>query len=195
MQIDRIEPDRDFVQRVSVHVDASPREAMQALREVTPDDMPIATWLGELRYLPGRVAGRAEEPSDGSRPFIDEILEGGSVVLAERDDDLVIGGIGKYHQIRDQQPVRIPDAGFYERVADASYPKLAIEVCAVERDEGCDLVLEAHTHPLGAATRKKFARYWLVIGPMGRFVSWLLLRAAKRRAEGRGAGAAHVLEA
>ena len=182
MLIDTIEPDREFVQRVSVHVNAPPREAMRALREVTLGDMPVASFFGDLRYLPGRIAGRVRK-TGGNTPFLEQLLEGGNVMLANRDDDIVVGGIGKYHQIVDQEPLRIPDAMFYEQFDGSAYEKLAMEVCALPKDGGCDLVLEARTHPLGPASRKAFARYWKVIDPMGRFVSWLLLRAAKRRAE------------
>ncbi len=182
MLIDTIEPDREFVQRVTVHVDAAPKDAMRALREVTLRDMPVATFIGDLRYLPGYLTGRTK-PGDRAAPFVDRLLEGGSVLLADLDDDVVIGGIGKYHQILDQEPLTIPDAFFYDNFDGASYEKLAIEICAVPKDGGCDLVLEAHTHPLGSDSHKACARYWKVIDPMGRLVSWMLLRAAKRRAE------------
>lgn len=182
MLIDTIEPDRRFVQRVRVHVDAPAHVAMRALREVTVSDMPLARFLGALRYLPARLMGRMKKPVT-EQPFIDQLLEDGSVLLANRDDDIVIGGIGKYHQIIDQEPLRIPDPFFYERFEGSAYEKLAMELRAIEREGGCDLVLEARTHPLGPESTRSFARYWKVIDPMGRFVSWLMLRAAKRRAE------------
>jgi len=157
MLIDTLEPDREFVQRVSVHVNAPPKDAMRALRQVELRDMPLATLLGDLRYLPARLLGRAKQ-DDRDVPFFERLLEDGSVLLADRGDDVVIGGIGKYHQIVDQEPLRIPDAMFYEHFDGASYEKLAIEVCAIPSDGGCDLVLEAHTHPLGEAARRSFAR-------------------------------------
>jgi uncharacterized protein YndB with AHSA1/START domain len=185
--INDVEPDREFVQRVSIHVNASPHKTMQALREVTLRDMPLASLLGELRYLPQRIMGRGQK-RDVSRPFIDQVFDGGSVLVAEREsessEEIVIGGIGKYHQIVDQQPVRLPDVAHYRAFDDSHYQKLAMELATVASDGGCDLLLEAHTHPLGRLSKKAFARYWVVIDPMGRFVSWLLLRAGRRRAEG-----------
>jgi hypothetical protein len=48
---------------------------------------------------------------------------------------------------------------------------------------GYRFTLEHRTQALSPAARWKFALYWLGIKPGGNFVSWLMLRAIKRRAE------------
>jgi hypothetical protein len=45
------------------------------------------------------------------------------------------------------------------------------------------LILEHRTHALSEESRKQFARYWLAIKPGGEFMSKLLLKAVKQRAE------------
>jgi hypothetical protein len=68
MLIDDVEPDPEFVQRVSIRVNASPHETMRALREVTLRDMPLASLSASsaiFRDASG-VARRRTTPRDRS---------------------------------------------------------------------------------------------------------------------------------
>ena len=65
---------------------------------------------------------------------------------------------------------------------------LVAAAAGIARDEGVvesgyRLTLEHRTNALDSSARGKFALYWIGIKPGGNFVSWLLLRAIKRRAE------------
>jgi len=184
--LDRVMPDYEFVGRVSIPVHATAVELFAALNEVTVRDMPLAQALGTLRYLPGRLIGR-KAPADGheNEPFMTQLIANGNAILAEEPDrEIVLGAIGKFHQVLDQVPVRLIDAKQFEEFADPDYEKLAMSIRVEhDRDEGQHLVLEHRTHALGPRAHRAFARYWLAIEPSGNFVSWLLLRATRRKAE------------
>lgn len=83
------------------------------------------------------------------------------------------------------------DAAFRDRIGipvEASpedHQKLfmSVRVAPTGRPGEHWLVLEHATRALSPALSRRFARYWRVIEPGGAFVTWLLLRAVRRRAE------------
>jgi hypothetical protein len=185
--VDQILPEYEFKSSVRVPIAAGGMAVFEAFRAVTMRDMPVAWALGTLRYLPGRFTGHALPPSNAEVPFIKQLIDGGSVILAEDPGrEIVLGSAGKYHQIKDQEPVQLRSAKEFLKFDREDYQKLAVSVRIEETPVTGerDLVLEHRTHALGLASQNAFARYWIVIRPMGDFVSWLLLRAVRRRAEG-----------
>ncbi len=185
-RLNEVLPDAEFSGEVSVVIHAAPRAIFQALREVTLADMPLAKFLGELRYLPGRLMGKqAEAPA--TEPFMNLIMvESGNVLLAEAPEhELVVGSVGKYHNLLDQQIASLQSPADFISFDQPDYQKLAMSfrIVGSEPTAGYKLILAHRTHALSPAARAKFALYWLGIKPGGNFVSWLLLRAIKRRAE------------
>jgi hypothetical protein len=183
--IDRFVPDTEFADTISVTVNATAAAIFDATLKVTLDEMPIATAIGTLRSLPGRLLGRKPPAQDGA-PFIAMLLSGGTVVLEEEPDrEIVFGSAGKYHQLLDQEPRPFETAAQFLAFDDPDYQQLFMSL-RVEPTitPGLNrLVLEHRTHPLSASSRRRFRRYWRVIKPSGAFVTKQLLRAIKRRAE------------
>jgi hypothetical protein len=185
-KIDQVLPDREFRGEVSVTVRASPETIFRALGEVTAGEMPVARALGELRYLPGRLRGRSPVEASAEESFIDELKRGGTVVLAEEPGrEVVFGSAGKYHQVVDQEHVALSNADEFRDFDDPEYEKLvmAVTVSGTNVPGEAVLTLEHRTKPLSEDAKGQFARYWLVIKPVGNFVSKQLLLAVKKRAE------------
>ncbi|MBV7331541.1 hypothetical protein KFU94_25555 [Chloroflexi bacterium TSY] len=185
--LDYFLPNAEFNGHVSVTIHAPPKAIFQAIRRVTLADMPVAKFMGELRYLPSRLTGKRAEETLDTEPFMDVVLaEVGNIVLTEvPNQELIVGGIGKYQNLLDQQIVPLQTPTEFMDFDQPEYQKLAMSfrVAGSDPTAGCNLTLEHRTHALSSAARWKFALYWLGIKPGGNFVSWLLLRAIKRRAE------------
>jgi hypothetical protein len=184
--LDKVLPLYEFRDSIWVHVKAAPREIFRAFDVVTLADMPLAWLLGTLRYLPATLSGKMKPTLPDSEPFGKQFMGPGSATLARVPDrEVVIGTIGKFHQLRDQAMLPLTGAEEFASFADPAYQKLAM---SIRVEPGVlfgeyKLILEHRTHALSEESRRQFARYWLAIKPGGAFVSKLLLNAVKRRAE------------
>ncbi len=173
-----------FRASVAVTVRASPERALAAVRSVTLGDMPLARWMGEVRYLPGRLLGKPPASPQKNVPFLHQLEQSGTLVLKHTPEEMVTASAGKWHQVVDQEPVPFRTREEFEAFRDPEYEKLFIRLHAEPAGPGKSrLVLEHWTWALGPDAERKFARYWRVIRPTGNFVSKRMLRAAKRRAE------------
>ena len=173
-----------FRDRIAIVVQAPPAAIFQALHEVTLRDMKLAWALGELRYLPSRLFGRMPTV-ESTRPFLSMLIDGSTLIL--RDDsphELITGSAALLHRVN-QEPRRFATREAFEAFSDPTFEKLfmSIRVAPTGQPHEHWLVLEHATRALSPLAERQFARYWRVIKPMGAFVSWLLLRAVRRRAE------------
>ena len=173
-----------FRDRVAIVVKAQPEAIFVALHNVTLRDMKLAWVLGELRYLPSRLAGRMPA-AESRQPFVKTLTDGGTLVL--RDDaprEMITGSAAQLHRVH-QSPPRFATREAFEAFDDPDHEKLfmSVRVAPTGRPGENWIVLEHATRPLSPLAERKFARYWRAIKPMGAFVTWQLLRAVRRRAE------------
>jgi hypothetical protein len=148
--------------------------------------MPLARFLGELRYLPARLTRTMPARTETGTTFKEQILAFGNIVLAESPGrEVVLGVAGKFHQLQNQEPVHFDTPEQFHQFYNPAYQKLvqSFRVMPNPAGSGNLLTLEHRTHGLSAESRRAFGFYWLVIGPMGNFVTRLLLKAVKARAE------------
>ena len=184
--LDQIMPEYEFRGIETVDVHASPEQVFRAFRELKASDMPLAELLGQIRYLPARLdQNKRTEPAQ-AESFSDAMLKMGFVSLGEEPNlQILIGAIGKFHELADQQFVHVHDAEEFQRFLHEDYQRLAISVRISDENSGhgCKSTLEHRTHAMSEHACKQFARYWLAIKPGGGFVTRQLLDAVKRRAE------------
>jgi hypothetical protein len=187
--LDGVLPRYDYGGSVSTVIHAPPAAIFRALREVTLAEMPLAHALGTLRYLPGRLTGRVPpQPGERTRPFL-ELLTG-PVLAEDPDREVVIGTVGRLHDLLDQQFVPLDGRDAFDAFDRPDFEKFAqsFRIAGGSEATGYRLLAEHRTLALDPGARRRFAWYWyLLVGRSGNWLLRMLLEAVKRRAE-RGAG-------
>lgn len=152
-------------ERHSVRVAASPERALAAARETRLEDVRTVAILFRLRGLRAAPRGPiwASLQAQGFRLHDPETL-----VLIGRPWSRR-GGIRTDEDF----------VGF----AEPGYAKLALDLRAVPDGDGALLETETRIYLTDAASRRRFAAYWLVVRPFSGLTRRLWLQAAKRRAE------------
>jgi hypothetical protein len=152
-------------ERHSIRVDATPEAALAAARETRLEDVPLVSILFRLRGLKAAPRGPiwASLQAQGFRLHDPETL-----VL-----------IGRPWSRRGGTRV---DEDFVH-FSEPGYAKLAVDLRALPDGEGARLETETRVFLTDAASRRRFAAYWLLIRPFSGLTRRLWLRAAKRRAE------------
>lgn len=185
--IDNVLPIYEFRGVVSTVIHATPEQIFRALAAVSLTDMPLANALIQARYLPGLLMGKPVNLKAIEAPILQSAQGTGNIVLAKAPNrELVIGVIGKFHQILDQQPVTLQNPRQFSFFVNPAYQKLAMSwaIGGGNDQDGYRFIFESRTHALSAQSRRQFALYWWLMIKLGSdLMARMLVAAVKRRAE------------
>jgi Protein of unknown function (DUF2867) len=184
--LDEFMPEFDFNEVHSTLVAASPERALAAAREVTARELPLMRALMGLRTLPARVLGvvrrREDPPKVAGGPVIGGMIRNGFVVLADREDELVVGVAGRFWALN--SGIAHVGAEEFDGFDTPGHAKAVMDFHAERTPGGCLLSTETRIKATDQAARRSFGRYWRVVHPGSALIRRGWLRAVKRRAEG-----------
>jgi hypothetical protein len=155
--LDAFLPTYEFSTRHTVSVTVDPVRADRALREVTFKEIPLVRALLLARGLGLRRAEDRVLATMVPRATILEDVPGEGLVLTLS---------GQFWRMRGRGPEAPATAVIDFRALPGS------------------LATETRVHVPDPVSRKKFGRYWRIVGPFSGLIRMIVLRAAKRRAEG-----------
>jgi hypothetical protein len=180
MRLDNHLPEFDFVERHRTRVAAPPDRAIAAARALTMRDVPLFLLLMAIRDLPQLfVPGGRRVSLD--EPVRDQFVEAGFAVLTDGEDELVMGGVGRFWRL--DGGVRPVTAAEFTAFDEPGYAKVALNTTVEPLGDGTLLRTQTRIHCTDEAARRAFGRYWRLVGPGSDVIRRALLRAARRRAE------------
>jgi hypothetical protein len=177
--IDEFLPDWDFREEHSRRIDAPPSTVRAALLAVTPRELPLSGVMLALRLAPAAIAAR-RWPRGLDRPWFELLLEFGFVELANREEEIVVGAVGKFWRLR-EEAVRLADAGAFARFAEPGFAKGAMNLRIMEEGGGTRLTTETRVQATDDRARRSFRPYWIPVRAIGGLMRLEMLRAVAQR--------------
>jgi hypothetical protein len=173
--LDRLLPEYDVNEVHSSVIAAQPGAVLEAIRELTPRDVPLMVVLMTLRTGP-----RAHRLSGGG-----SILAGferaGFVVLRDGLDGLAYGVVGRFW--RPSGGLRRIDPSEFADFDEPGYAKGVIAFEVEPRGDHTLLTTETRVLATDERARRSFRRYWRLVQPGSAAIRMAWLRAIRRRAE------------
>jgi hypothetical protein len=187
MQLDKFLPTYEFNEIHTVTVDAPPERVFTAIKELTPAELsPLIFWMLDLRSLPAKLIGKnAPSVAQQSKPFLDQMYEGGFLPLAEKiNSEIVFGMIGQPWKLTGCEEPEVPNPQAFLGFSDPVFAKIAANLFVTVDAEGrTHCSTETRIHVRDPRTRRKFAFYWRIISMGSGWIRVLWLKAIKRKAE------------
>jgi hypothetical protein len=174
----------DFLPRYDVNevhsfiVGAPPAVAMDAIRELTPLEVPLLVALMALRRIPALLSG--QRPRVHGR-LLDGMRAAGFTPLRDSDDELVLGIIGRFWRL--DSGLRTCEAGQFVDFSEPGWAKGVMNFEVQPVGHRTVVTTETRVAATDEAARRSFQRYWRIIGPWSALIRVAWLRAIRRRAE------------
>ena len=170
--IDTLLPSWDVHEVHGIDVAAPPERTWAALEQVTVGELPLTRLLMGVRTL-GRSSAR-------DRTFLEAV--GFLAPLAQAPGERVIGMVGRPWRLR---PARAPISGAQDFTGfdEPGWVRIATDFRVQGNAGGSRLETETRIQATDAGARRRFARYWRIVGLGSALIRRDLLRATRRRAE------------
>jgi len=187
MILDKFLPKYEFNEIHTVKVDAPLERVFTAMKELTPAELsPLIFWMLDFRNVPAKLMGKTPPSvTRQSKPFLDQMYEGGFLPLAEAaDSEIVFGMVGQPWKLAGGEEPEVPNPQAFLDFADPAFAKIAANLAVTVDKDGCiHCSTETRIHVPEPDTRRKFAFYWRIISMGSGWIRVLWLGAIKRKAE------------
>jgi hypothetical protein len=174
-------PTYDVVERHSTRVRAPAERVWRVARELDFGRSPLIRTLFLLRSLPGLLTRGCTAPALGAT--LPGLLRSGFVLLGEREgEEMVLGLVGRFWTARGGVERVTP--GEFQAWDRPGYARAAWSFSlSADADGAVRLSTETRVLCTDAGSRRRFLRYWRLVGPFSGLIRMEMLRAVRKAAE------------
>jgi hypothetical protein len=179
VDLDDLVPTAEHGTRQTTHIAAPAEVVWEELRAAQLCSLPLTLLLAGARALPVVLAGKAGAAL--RRPFLDLVPV---PRMAEQPPSSVLfGGLLQPWHLAGGERGPVLDAESLRAFSQPGWVKTGMEFRLTPRPGGTELSCETRVVATDPSSRRRFARYWLLIAPGSSAIRWELLAAVKQRAE------------
>ena len=184
MQLDDLVPAADHVTRQARVIDAPASVVWDELHRLKLSGLPVSLVLSAVRALPVLLVGKGRGELD--RTFLDVVPI--PELSSEEPSAVVFGGVLQAWRLAGGERPPALDAAGVREWSEPGWVKIAMEFRLTPAVGGTHLSSETRVAATDPASRRRFDRYWLVVGPGSSATRWEVLTAVALKAEARVAG-------
>ena len=184
MDLDDLVPVADHVTRQARVIEAPRSVVWEELHRLKLSGLPVTLGLSAVRALPVLLAGKGRGGLD--RTFLDVVPI--PELSSEPPSAVVYGGVLQAWRLTGGEKPPALDADGVREFAEPGWVKIAMEFRLTPAVGGTHLSSETRVAATDPASRRRFDRYWLVVGPGSSATRWEVLTAVALKAEARAAG-------
>lgn len=169
---------REYHERV---VDAPVETVRRALLGLHTRQVRLLGPLTAVRTLPARLSRRADRTGPSDSLLFDTLARGFEILARDRDGYVFVA-VGQPHRIRPSGSWTVGSAEAFAEFDEPGYCKIAADFRVREHAGRVVVSTETVVGCTDRATRRAFARYWLVIRPFSGLIRRSMLAAVRRAA-------------
>ena len=181
MDLDDVVPVADHVTHQARVIEAPRSVVWEELNRLKLRSLPVSLVLSAVRAMPVLLTGRWRGGVD--RTFLDVVPI--PVLSSESPTAVVFGGVLQAWRLTGGEQPPVLDAAGVRDFAEPGWTKIGMEFRLTPAVGGTHLSSETRVAATDPATRRRFDRYWFVVGPGSSAIRWELLAAVAVRAEAR----------
>lgn len=185
MLLDDYCPRWDFREIHSIPTHATAPTVLEAVRSISPADVPLVNFMMGIRSLPALALGHSLFRSDPHTPFLDQIIGSGFLFLGKTDHEVLLGTIGKFWRPSGGLCLDIVNAEEFKKFEKPGWAKAGWNVTVEGDGPNRRIRTETRITCTDQSARTKFRSYWWIVRPGSGMIRKSILRALKQKAEQR----------